>query len=204
MKKSIQTIIIMLGAIVFFSATLSASEVTIPNSFQEGTPAVAERVNANFNAVKNAIDDNFSLIPTMGLLDAVQSGSGYFDSNTLGVRDIDPDTVLRTVSFTAPADGFVMVTVTGRGCIHTNGGYIELFLKKGADYLDYLGIFTLRGAGTACGLGEEKHFSWQYLEPVTADVSYSFDVAGHKGSADEISGNVYITSVAAIFLQMTK
>ncbi|MBA1330858.1 transcriptional regulator, partial [Candidatus Endoriftia persephone str. Guaymas] len=35
-----------------------ASEVTIPNTFSAGSPAVASEVNANFSAVKTAVDDN--------------------------------------------------------------------------------------------------------------------------------------------------
>jgi hypothetical protein len=35
-----------------------AAELTIPNSFSNGEPADADEVNANFNAVKTAVDDN--------------------------------------------------------------------------------------------------------------------------------------------------
>ena len=35
-----------------------ASDVTLPNTFQSGTPAVAAQVNDNFSAVKSAVDDN--------------------------------------------------------------------------------------------------------------------------------------------------
>lgn len=45
-----------------YSASLSASEVTIPNAFSAGTKAVAAEVNANFTAVKDAVDDNHQAI----------------------------------------------------------------------------------------------------------------------------------------------
>jgi hypothetical protein len=35
-----------------------AAELTIPNIFSNGEPADADQVNANFNAVKTAVDDN--------------------------------------------------------------------------------------------------------------------------------------------------
>jgi len=57
MKKSllvkIITVLLSANSIVAY-----ASELTIPNTFSAGTPAVAADVNANFNAAKNAVDDN--------------------------------------------------------------------------------------------------------------------------------------------------
>ena len=46
------------GVLVSLSATLLASNVTLPYSFTAGTPARASEMNANFAAVKTAIDDN--------------------------------------------------------------------------------------------------------------------------------------------------
>jgi hypothetical protein len=45
---------------IFLSFPLAAiaAELTIPNSFSNGEPADADEVNANFNAVKTAVDDN--------------------------------------------------------------------------------------------------------------------------------------------------
>ena len=41
-----------------------ASNVTIPNSFTSGTPAVAAEVNANFDAVATGVNDNDSRTTT--------------------------------------------------------------------------------------------------------------------------------------------
>lgn len=40
------------------TGSLIAGELTVPNSFSANTTAVAADVNANFNAVKAAVDDN--------------------------------------------------------------------------------------------------------------------------------------------------
>jgi hypothetical protein len=42
-----------------------ASDVTIPNTFQSGTTAVAAEVNANFSAVETSVDDNNSRIAAL-------------------------------------------------------------------------------------------------------------------------------------------
>ncbi len=46
-------------------AVVYASSVTIPNTFTAGTPAVAAQVNANFAAVKTAVDDNDTRITAL-------------------------------------------------------------------------------------------------------------------------------------------
>lgn len=45
-------------AIVLMAETTWASDVSIPNVFVSGTPAVASEVNENFTAIENAVDDN--------------------------------------------------------------------------------------------------------------------------------------------------
>lgn len=42
-----------------------ASDVTLPNTFAPNTPALAAEVNANFDAVENAVDDNASRISSL-------------------------------------------------------------------------------------------------------------------------------------------
>ncbi|WP_419812461.1 hypothetical protein [Bacterioplanoides sp.] len=50
--------LIFLSFIGSFMVSIQAAEVTIPNQFSAGTAAVAAEVNANFNAVEVAVDDN--------------------------------------------------------------------------------------------------------------------------------------------------
>jgi len=57
---------LLMGLSLSLAATqVSASSVTIPNSFTAGTAAVAAEVNDNFNAVKAAVDDNNSRLNTL-------------------------------------------------------------------------------------------------------------------------------------------
>jgi len=52
------------GLILSLSTTAFAADVTIPNTFTAGSPAVAADVNANFSAVKTAVDDNNARVTT--------------------------------------------------------------------------------------------------------------------------------------------
>jgi hypothetical protein len=49
---------LLLPALLLVSGIATAAPVTIPNTFTSDTPAVAAEVNANFTAVKTAVDDN--------------------------------------------------------------------------------------------------------------------------------------------------
>ena len=53
---AISSLMIVLGANLF-SYSASAQNLTIPNTFAAGTPAVADEVNANFDAVVTAVND---------------------------------------------------------------------------------------------------------------------------------------------------
>lgn len=48
------------GVGLVFGAVAIANNVTIPNSFTPGTPTSASQMNANFQAVKAAIDDTYT------------------------------------------------------------------------------------------------------------------------------------------------
>ena len=97
--------IVVISCFVFCTYTISlAGEVSIPNEFSAGSPAVAAEVNENFSEVKASVDDNNSKIDThidntgihqtkytdteavTAVLDADGSGSGL-DADTVDGRD---------------------------------------------------------------------------------------------------------------------
>ncbi len=71
-NKSIWTSVFV-GAVI--AAGAIAGPVTLPNTFQPHTPARAAEVNANFAAVKTAVDDNDQRIMTLNTAQATQ-GAG--------------------------------------------------------------------------------------------------------------------------------
>jgi hypothetical protein len=58
MARKIRLAALSLAMSGMLATSAIASEVTIPNTFSAGSPAVASEVNANFSAVKTAVDDN--------------------------------------------------------------------------------------------------------------------------------------------------
>lgn len=53
---------------MLFVSTVQAAAVTIPNTFTAGTTSSAAQVNANFTAVKTAVDDNFARVVPAGAM----------------------------------------------------------------------------------------------------------------------------------------
>ncbi len=65
MTHRIRITIFFLAIFLGLSFSASASEVTNLNTFSDGLPAKAKDVNDNFQAVKNAVDDNHQKILTL-------------------------------------------------------------------------------------------------------------------------------------------
>lgn len=61
MKVIINSCVFVLMVLIQINVS-QAGELTIPNSFSAGTPAVAAEVNQNFNAVKTEVDDNATTV----------------------------------------------------------------------------------------------------------------------------------------------
>jgi len=73
---------VALSTTLLVGATALAGNVTLPNVFTAGAPARAAQVNANFSAVKSAVDDNHSRIQTLeGQVPTLQSSLMGVQSN---------------------------------------------------------------------------------------------------------------------------
>ncbi|HEX9626636.1 MAG TPA: tail fiber domain-containing protein [Acidiferrobacterales bacterium] len=130
---------LILGSVLaVLGAPAGAGEVTLPNTFTAGTPAVAAQVNANFDAVKAAVDDNNGRINT---LEGVNAGARL---NTLETNAASPGISgnITLVPSTATA-GNILKGVTP--FLHDYGHH-NTFLGENA------GNFTMSGvANTAVG-----------------------------------------------------
>jgi len=73
----------LIFTLIFTSSSAYATGVTIPNAFSSGTTTSAAEMNANFTAVKSAVDDNDSRINTLeGSVSAPTSQFMGFSSGT--------------------------------------------------------------------------------------------------------------------------
>ena len=73
----------LIFTLIITSSSAYATGVTIPNSFSSGTTTSAAEMNANFDAVKAAVDDNDSRITTLeGSVSAPASQFMGFSSGT--------------------------------------------------------------------------------------------------------------------------
>ena len=77
----------LIFTLIITCSSVFATTVTIPNSFSSGTATNAAQMNANFTAVKAAVDDNDSRISALEGSIASQfmgfsSGTTTFDSST--------------------------------------------------------------------------------------------------------------------------
>jgi hypothetical protein len=81
--------------LALLTVAVSASEVTLPNEFVAGERARAGEVNENFEAVKEAVDDNHSRLSTAeGTLNAVASrvpASGAVSLSHIAFHEFRPD-----------------------------------------------------------------------------------------------------------------
>jgi hypothetical protein len=75
---------IFIALIVLVSVSAYASELSVPKTFESGTKALASEVNANFEAVEGAVNDNNSKADAaQSTADTAQSTAGTANSRSL-------------------------------------------------------------------------------------------------------------------------
>jgi hypothetical protein len=83
-EKSMKQLVFA-GLVSMITATVQAGQVDVPHSFQGGSPALAAEVNANFDALEVAVDDNAVRIETLESdMEAADMGR---EDNTLGISN---------------------------------------------------------------------------------------------------------------------
>lgn len=113
----------LLSAMAFFLAVhqltvARAQDLTIPNTFQPGTPASAAEVNDNFMSVKSAVDSNMAAAEANE--SAIQSNSGEI-ANT--------ETSVRANTLAIQTNSSAIANVVGSGAlVRSNGQDIGLFV----------------------------------------------------------------------------
>jgi hypothetical protein len=119
----------VLLAITALGLLVWGAAVTIPNSFSDGDVISAGEMNANFAAVKTAVDANESAVAA---LQTAQPGAAQVLGTTATTT---VDTTLSSVlslDVAAPATGYAVVTAAGEAeLIHTSGT---------ATYINQLGV----------------------------------------------------------------
>lgn len=195
-----------LSACLFITSQVFAGEVTIPNTFTAGEIAVAADVNANFTEVKTAVDDNNNRLGTLET-----SGFDYvsyinIDEDTLAVRGDSPEfSEIASVTVVAPADGHIMVTASGYGCIHTANEYVQIILSKSSTAISgiYGNFYSVNAGATnqVCSTGQSTSYSFKYAEPVSVGSTNTYYIIADKGTANDISANLTLSGFSAVFMK---
>lgn len=115
-RGQLRIIALALGAVLLVSPVV-ASELTVPNTFSNGTAADADEVNSNFTAAKTAIDDNFARLP---LVWASTDDDNCLIQVATFVDPIETNSLIITV----PSDG--VVTLSGSVGSSWGGGFLAL------------------------------------------------------------------------------
>ena len=107
--------LLFLGTLI--PLALQAAPVTIPNTFIAGNPISAAEMNANFAAVKTAVDDNFNkLVSVKTTVDdnfnKLPAQKTYVTGGG-GVTLPATSTGLFSITFTAPSNGYVLAIASG-------------------------------------------------------------------------------------------
>jgi hypothetical protein len=87
MVKQLPCMLSVAATGLLVTLTAQAGDLSIPHTFQSGTPALANEVNANFSAVEDAVDDNDQRIT--GVESALDDADQQLSALESGVDDLE-------------------------------------------------------------------------------------------------------------------
>lgn len=111
MKNITHLVPVALMVVVLSFWPALAAEVTIPHEFQANTPAVAQEVNDNFTALKDAVDDNDLRITRRNGTNNINFSNGNVTSTSYVL--IDSITINDTETFDVSLTAYVVLEASG-------------------------------------------------------------------------------------------
>ncbi len=167
MNKLIKLFLAGLVTAIFMVPAAWAGNVTIPNTFTSGTPAVAAEVNSNFGAVETAVDDNDGRITThsgsssahhpdaSGLVPRAWANSVDGSGATL-TSNAAVD--MNTLTINAPSDGILLINAS----VHaSNSNTVDRCLFRTAPTID--GSYIYGTFSAMAYLETANNADWQAL-----------------------------------------
>jgi len=186
--KSTKIFLLSIAGMLFLSQQINATELTVPNTFSSGTPAVAADVNANFDAVKSAVDDNDSrLVAVEAMLVSMQASLNTANETIASLQaelnTVQANEVLNLggiVTVGPDANGYQTVLFTG----------VNLQVVNGVNQTTPNGVGNLIVGYNAAssGMGSQVCSDPQYLESIDCENAGETWSSDHKTGSHNIVG----------------
>lgn len=169
MNKNFSKISILL-ATSLWGGHLMAGSVTIPNTFVGGATASASEVNANFDAVKTAVDENDNRITTN--ISDINTNSANITANTNSISAAVPPVQLKD------ANGAYIGRVIGMEKIYlpsvlTDQGYRTRISLGLGSVIHEVSVFYESVDCTGAAYVDGARYIGSLFTPGTYDLSYS-------------------------------
>ena len=180
----------VLAVSAIMSQSLYAGSVSIPNSFTAGEPAVAAEVNANFDAVKTAVDDNDSRIATLeatiaSLQETVAAQATTISNLQNNISSVQSNSVLAldgSLQLVTDINGYPTAQFTGVNVQVING--VDQYAANGVGNL-IVGYNGIRfGVDSVCSDGAYN------TDQATCEANGGIWAANHKSGSHNLVGGV--------------
>ncbi len=207
-QKALCTLRLLGFAALVSSQTALAGSVAVPNSFSANTPAVAAEVNANFNAVKTAVDDNDSRIATLettisNLQATVSSLQATITSQATTISDLQAtvtsqDTTISNLQTTVASlqnnsvlalDGKLQLVTDVDGNATAQFSGVNVQVINGVDQATVNGLGNLIiGYNAARTLGGAVCSDGQYVLQADCEAAGEIWAVSHKSGSHNLVG----------------